>query len=331
MTVNSGDNFFPYVSIVIAAYNCENSLPLTLDSIKKLKYPNKKIEIIIIDDASVDNTANIAKSYNIKVISHNKRLGVAGARNTGIQNSINEFIAFIDADCIVSENWLKNLIKPFRDTSVWATGGYILNYKNEKTNIHKFINFDLMYRKRNNITKSVPGGNSAFRKITFNKLGLLDEKFEGAEDIEISIRILKSGHKLVFVDSAIVYHPFPSSIPNYFLKNMNYAKNRTQLYLNKNYFNFKDDHTPNIIIVQPFILFLIIFNLILYNYNIILYTQYIAIFLFFILILLNINFLILVYKHNFNLLLFTFLMIIIKNFSLLIGIILGSIHYIKKR
>lgn len=82
-------------SIVIPAKNEEQNLPLLLENIRKLYHDT---EIILIDDGSTDNTSDIAKSYDCKVICHPYSLGNGAAIKTGARECTTDYIVFMDAD-----------------------------------------------------------------------------------------------------------------------------------------------------------------------------------------------------------------------------------------
>jgi glycosyltransferase involved in cell wall biosynthesis len=89
----------PLVSVIIPAYNCEDDLPGTLESVRKQTYGN--IEIIVVDDGSSDGTGKVAEGYvdSGKVRCYRQENGGPGAaRNLGIRFAKGEFIAFLDAD-----------------------------------------------------------------------------------------------------------------------------------------------------------------------------------------------------------------------------------------
>ncbi len=109
------------VSTVIPAYNEEKYLPLCLDSLKSLDYPKQDIEIIVVDNGSTDRTQEIALKYGAKLFAQ-PLLNIAGLRNLGVQQSKGEIIGFVDADCIVSKDWLRNASKYFNDWSIAAWG-----------------------------------------------------------------------------------------------------------------------------------------------------------------------------------------------------------------
>lgn len=88
------------ISIIIPAYNAEKMIRYTLDSVEEQRY--RKLEIIVVNDGSKDNTSEIAKEYaemdkRIKVIDIPNG-GVSNARNTGLENANGEYIMFLDSD-----------------------------------------------------------------------------------------------------------------------------------------------------------------------------------------------------------------------------------------
>ncbi len=87
----------PSISIIIPAYNRENLVASTIESVLKQTY--KPLEIIVVDDGSTDNTLDVLKQYgdDIKII-QKENGGSASARNTGIQHASGDYIAYVDSD-----------------------------------------------------------------------------------------------------------------------------------------------------------------------------------------------------------------------------------------
>ena len=112
------------VSIITPAYNAEKYIKDTIESVIAQTYTNW--EMIIVDDASVDNTKNIIKFYKekdkrIKLIALNKNQGVANARNTAIENAKGQYIAFLDADDIWQGEKLQKQIQILQTNNVDIT------------------------------------------------------------------------------------------------------------------------------------------------------------------------------------------------------------------
>lgn len=101
-----------YISVIIPVYNAENYLHRCLNSIIKQTY--EKLEILIINDGSTDGSSKICDEYasqypEIVRVFHQKNMGVSVARNVGIENSIGEFISFVDADDWIAIDMLEKL------------------------------------------------------------------------------------------------------------------------------------------------------------------------------------------------------------------------------
>ncbi|MEK9201730.1 MAG: glycosyltransferase family 2 protein [Patescibacteria group bacterium] len=126
----------PLISVIIPVYNCEKSIAIAIDSIANQTYTN--IEIIVVDDASTDNTKNIVKAIThrnnrIKLIEGENdpyRFDIAlnrnvnagySARNTGFKHAQGEFITFQDADDVSLLNRIEvqyNLLLEYKATHV---------------------------------------------------------------------------------------------------------------------------------------------------------------------------------------------------------------------
>ncbi len=91
----------PLLSVIVPAYNEESNIPTLVERVAKA-LPGIDYELIIIDDGSIDNTADVAKKfedkYPIRIIRHERNKGKIEAIKTGLQAARGEFIAFLDAD-----------------------------------------------------------------------------------------------------------------------------------------------------------------------------------------------------------------------------------------
>lgn len=102
----------PKVSIIVPVYNVEKYLPRCLDSLISQTYTN--LEIILVDDGSMDKCPNIcdnyAKSDNRIMVIHKKNGGLSDARNTGFLKSCGEYVCFVDSDDFVASNYVEHLL-----------------------------------------------------------------------------------------------------------------------------------------------------------------------------------------------------------------------------
>lgn len=130
-------NHIPELSIVIPVYNVEAQLPTCLESVINQSF--KDTEILVIDDASSDNSAEIVRKYahkcaNIKPVFFDKNAGVGHVRNYGIKLSKGKYIGFVDSDDWIDLEYYHRLLDAIkRDNSQIAICGIKTEYNNSKS------------------------------------------------------------------------------------------------------------------------------------------------------------------------------------------------------
>jgi peptidoglycan/xylan/chitin deacetylase (PgdA/CDA1 family)/GT2 family glycosyltransferase len=190
----------PSVSVVIPAYNEEKYLPLCLQSIKKQDYA-AEYKVIVVDNASTDNTAKIALDWGAKVVYESKR-SPACARQKGAEAATGEIIAFIDADTQAPACWLSTIVSRLvREPEMVAISGpYAYCDAGRFTRITSYIgNFisiiiDQLFRKVLNKGGAIWGCNFAVRRSALLEVGGFDTsiRFYG-EEYEFSLRLKRVG------------------------------------------------------------------------------------------------------------------------------------------
>lgn len=110
-------------SIVVPAYNETKRLASALQAIQSsVRFSGKCIEILVVDNASNDNTHTIAENLGVRVVSEPRR-GVSYARQTGVNNANAEIILTTDADTIVPLTWVSSHLRWYTDAKVVGVGG----------------------------------------------------------------------------------------------------------------------------------------------------------------------------------------------------------------
>ena len=103
----------PFFSVIIPAYNCKNFIWQCVRSVTLAQDIQKdKIEILIINDASTDESAKIIRNIknlfsNVRIVNNANNQGVSASRNNGIKNALGEYIIFLDSDDYLKKNCLK--------------------------------------------------------------------------------------------------------------------------------------------------------------------------------------------------------------------------------
>lgn len=217
---------YPLVTIAIPAWNEENSIVSTLECILNLDYPKEKMQIIVIDDNSKDNTSKVTKEFifkhrNIQLLKHSKNKGKAGAMNTALKYAKGEFFWVYDADSYASKELLKNLVCKFyeRDSDNIGAVVAITLIKNQGNWVEKMQRLEYVMtafmRKMMGSTDTLHTTNalSLFRTNTLKKIKGFDEG-NLTEDFEIAMRMRYNGYKIVMCEKGNFYTRVPSKIKN---------------------------------------------------------------------------------------------------------------------
>ncbi|OQX26123.1 MAG: hypothetical protein BWK80_12020 [Desulfobacteraceae bacterium IS3] len=203
------------VSIIIPAYNEEKHLPACLDSVLHLDYPRQQIEIIVVDNGSSDRTRDIATAYGAKVL-RDDSMNVSGLRNFGVREAKGEILAYVDADCIVSKEWLKNAAAYFDDMTVAAWGAPPV-IPEDATWVQQ--TWFLIRGKENQVQDAdwLETMNLFVRKDQFLAAGGFNDSLVTCEDVDFSYRIRKHG-KIISDSRLKVVHLGEASTVRHFIK-----------------------------------------------------------------------------------------------------------------
>lgn len=122
----------PKISIVMPVYNEEEKIEGCLESIREQEYPQEKIEIVLVDDNSTDNTLGLVKKFKVKIVKNGARDYDIG-KSIGIKNASGEYVTFLDADNVLpSRDWIKKIISPLlEDNSIIGSQPLWFKYNSE--------------------------------------------------------------------------------------------------------------------------------------------------------------------------------------------------------
>ena len=216
----------PYISIIILNYNGKNYLEDCFKSLENLNYPKEKYEIIMVDNASTDDSIEYTKKKFsfVKVIGFNKNYGVAEGNNKAVEytNPKSEYIAFLNNDTEVDKNWLIELVKPLiKDRTIGCSGNKILNYYDRSVVDSAGANITIIgtgygigHLKKDTVNYNkirfigyASGASMLIRKKLFNYLNGFDKDYFGyLEDTDIGWRLWLQGYKVSYVPTAVIYH-----------------------------------------------------------------------------------------------------------------------------
>lgn len=205
------------LTVLIPAYNEEETIANTIKSILSTNYPKDKLEIIVLNDGSKDRTAEIASQFKeVRVISK-PNSGKADSLNLGIKEAKGEFIAVVDADSYPDPDTIPKMMACFNDKETAAVTSCIkVNNQNKFWTKLQVVEYTIIAwaRKLLQFVNSVyvtPGACSIYRADVLRELNGFDTK-NITEDIEIAWRILKENYKIKMCLSAKVHTVVPEKL-----------------------------------------------------------------------------------------------------------------------
>jgi glucosyl-dolichyl phosphate glucuronosyltransferase len=245
----------PEISVIICTYRRPDVIEAAIKSLVKQSLDPNKFEIIIVDNNSQDETLDIVQPFirnlfpKVRFVIEDRQ-GLSYARNTGVELSHADIVAFIDDDAIADVTWLTELIDVYRNfPEVSAVGGKIIPLWEESRPIW-FTDSLLGYlsvidwgeeTKFLKWPERLLGTNSSFRKNILIALGGFDVNLGrrgnllmGSEETMLQKAIMEKGHNVVYAPKAIVYHRISAiRISREYLRRIAYGDGRTDAFLQK--------------------------------------------------------------------------------------------------
>jgi mycofactocin system glycosyltransferase len=212
-SVAENRGYFPPISVIIPTRDRAESLGECLESVYLQDYPSDQIEIIVVDDGSLDETQKLVSSFSCTLLTNTRSRGQSYCRNIGARQAKNEILAFLDDDCISGRSWLRDLVPYLQWEEVGAVGGYVDGYSHRslldryerefsRLNLGKYI----LRGVKDQSMFYVPMCNMLVRKKAFVEAGGIRETMHVGEDVDFCWRMRGAGWLALYVPSGIVMH-----------------------------------------------------------------------------------------------------------------------------
>ena len=221
----SNEQILPFISVIVCTLNGSATIKDTMEGLRKLRYPN--FEVIVVNDGSTDNTAEIVRQYPYKLIS-TKNNGLSSARNVGMAKAKGEIIAYIDDDAYPDSHWLHYLAYAYINTNHGAMGGPNIIPPEDGSIAFCIANAPggpVHVLKTDEIAEHVPGCNLSVRRDVLMKIGGFDPMYRAAgDDVDVCWRIQEAGYTIGYHPSALVWHHRRNSLKAYWKQQKGYGK-----------------------------------------------------------------------------------------------------------
>jgi O-antigen biosynthesis protein len=216
---------WPFISVVICSYNGGRTIRDCMNGLMKVDYPN--FEVIVVDDGSRDETAQIVSEYPFRLIRTENR-GLASARNTGLEAAKGEIIAYTDDDARPVPQWLHYLAMTYLTTNHAAVGGPNIAPPNDGWiaecvdnapggPVHVLLDDET--------AEHIPGCNCSFRTENLRQIGGWDTRYRTAgDDVDVCWRIQHMGWTIGYHPAAMVWHHRRNSIRDYWNQQIGYGR-----------------------------------------------------------------------------------------------------------
>ncbi len=248
---------YPMVTIMVPAHNEAIVIKKNMEALLKFDYPRDKYEIIVINDNSKDNSAEVLKeiqmsnpNHKIVVINTDNIVGGKGksnALNIALSIAVGSVIAVYDADNTPEKQALKILVENLMaDEKLGAVIGKFRTRNKYASLLTRFVNIEtLAYQCMNQAGRyfffrlcTIPGTNYVIRRDLIDKMGGWDVNAL-AEDTEISFRLYRMGYHIKFMPLAVTWEQEPQMVKQWFKQRTRWVKGN--LYVLKSNFKYAFD------------------------------------------------------------------------------------------
>lgn len=230
-------DYSPRVSIIVPVKDRAEELAGCLQSIVGQNYPRDRMELIVIDDGSKDETAKVARAFPCRLLRNNRTQGQSYCRNRAAAEARGEILAFIDSDCVASDTWIREIVPYFQWEAVGAVGGYVDGYfdrsaldRYEKTFSSLNMGKEILFSADDPSTFYVPTCNLLVRRDLYLKIGGITESLHVGEDVDFCWRMRSLGQRLLYVPVGAVLHKHRSGVVKMLKRRADYGTSEALLY-----------------------------------------------------------------------------------------------------
>lgn len=203
-------DYSPRVTLIISAYNEENVIRKKIENSLNIDYPKESLEILVVSDASTDNTDNIVLEYrdkNVNLIRQEKRVGKTMGLNRAIQQAKSDIIVFTDANAMYDKKAVSKLVRHFVDPEIGYVTGESIYLEDSSTMARDTENTYWSYERKLKIYESrvgsmvgADGAIYAIRKQLYSPLAADD-----INDFVNPLMIIAKGFRGIYENEAVCY------------------------------------------------------------------------------------------------------------------------------
>ena len=230
-------DFEPLLSIVIPAYNEERNLGSCLEAILASGYPLAKLDIMVVDDGSIDGTREVARSYGgVRLLEQDHR-GKVEALNQGVRHARHDFLLSIDADTVLRPGAVAELVRPLADPRVGAVTG-VAKVRNPDHVLGGFQSVEYLFNAISRESFSVlfrmyPGLCGALACYRLRALKLVGgfKPDTAAEDYDVAMELAGRGFAILAAGAAVGHTQVPDTLRSLVKQRVRWMKGCMQCFV----------------------------------------------------------------------------------------------------
>ncbi len=256
----------PSVSILIPTYNEASVIEKKLQNIYEATYPREKIQILVVDGASNDNTVglarNVLKSSGLKgsIVEEDTRQGKSFGLNLALKQASGELICISDAECLWEKNALKNATKYFSDPAVGSVSGiHEITGPRETLSVGVENSYRSIYRSlriAESKLHSTPIAEGEFQLFRRKDLPSFDTKV-GGDDTSAALSMVEKGLRAISAEDVIFYEPAPTHWRSRFTQKIRRGQHILQAFISHRDLLFKRSVFSRLIFPMEFFLYIV--------------------------------------------------------------------------
>jgi cellulose synthase/poly-beta-1,6-N-acetylglucosamine synthase-like glycosyltransferase len=202
---------YPTLSVLIAAYNEEANIGRKIRETLSLDYPDDKLEVLVVSDASTDRTDEIVKAFTdhrVRLLRMQQRRGKTHAQNEGVKHCSGEIIVFSDATAVYQQKALQYMACNYTDSKVGAVSGRYQYFDPEGKSptglgSSTFWNYENMIKKLQSRVHTLTGCSGCIYSVRKSVYKPLPDS--ACSDLVEPLEIVKLGYRVAFEDRALAY------------------------------------------------------------------------------------------------------------------------------
>jgi cellulose synthase/poly-beta-1,6-N-acetylglucosamine synthase-like glycosyltransferase len=220
--------FLPSFSIVVPVKNEAKIVGRLFAALSNLNYPADKVEIVVIEDGSTDDTFEVCRWFasaheNVKVLQRPFSNGKSSALNYGLQHSEGEIVAVFDADSVPASDALLKVVKYFDDPAVAAVQGRTMSINSQENMLTQFISYEeavwceayLRGKDSLELFVHLKGSCQFIRRDVLQRLEGFDENML-SDDMEFSAKLAYNEYKIRYGGDVCAWQESPANLKTLF-------------------------------------------------------------------------------------------------------------------